>query len=98
MGKLIKNSKMKIAKTFDMPREALFDIPRFTITANKEITVENHKGILSFKKEKIKLKTSIGDISIKGNDFEILFLGANTITLSGKFTSLDYERSDMENE
>ncbi|WP_142414536.1 sporulation protein YqfC [Hathewaya massiliensis] len=98
MGNLIRSSKAKIAKTLDMPSEALLNVPKFTIMADQEITVENHMGILSFKKEEIILKTSIGKVIIKGGDFEILFLGESTITLSGKFEAVNYERSDSKDE
>lgn len=98
LGNLIRNSKAKIAKTLDIPSEALLNIPRFTILADKEITVENHMGIVSFKEEEIVLRTSIGTVIIQGKNFEILFLGDSTITLSGKFQALNYERSDGKNE
>lgn len=97
MEHIFKNSKNKIAKKFDMPAEALLDIPKFIVIADNEVTVENHKGILSFKEDEIKLNTSLGVVTIKGKDFEILYLSQNTITLSGCFKSLEFERSDKNN-
>ena len=36
-----------------------------------EITIENHKGIQIFEKNKIKINTNMAPIEIKGNNFEI---------------------------
>ena len=61
-------------------------------TARNEITIENHKGIQIFEKNKIKINTNMAPIEIKGNNFEILYIAANTITIKGYFDSIEYVR------
>ena len=45
--KLNKGREILVDK-FDLPAEIVMDIPKIIITGNKEITIENHKGISSF--------------------------------------------------
>lgn len=91
MGKKFFKIKENIADKLDMPREILLDIPQIIITGNDEITIENHKGIIIFKENYIKIKSGIGIIDIEGSNFEILFISGNTIVLSGMIKFIEYE-------
>ncbi|GCD09091.1 sporulation protein YqfC [Clostridium tagluense] len=84
-------TKETIANKLDLPRDILLDLPKITILADNEINIENHKGIVIFEEEEIKINSNVGPISIYGNSFKILFIGGNTITLSGNFKSVVYE-------
>ena len=61
---------------------------KLIVIGKNEITIENHKGILSFNEDEIKVNTNIGAIFIKGNGFEILYIAIPTIIISGKFNSI----------
>ena len=91
MDSKLYKAKEVIASKLDLPRDILLDLPKITILANKEINIENHKGIIIFEEEQIKINSNVGEISIYGRDFKILFIGGNTITLSGYFKSVVYE-------
>lgn len=91
MEKKFSKIKENIADKLDMPREVLLDIPKITIVGNDEITIENHKGIIIFKENYIKIKSKIGIINIEGMNFEILFISGYTIVLSGLIKFIDYE-------
>jgi len=87
-------TKETIASKLDLPRDILFELPKITILANNEINIENHKGVVIFEEEEIKINTNVGPISIYGKNFRILFIGGNTITLSGSFKSIVYEGNE----
>ncbi len=46
-------------------------------------------------KKSSEINSGSGLISIYGKDFEILFMGGSTITLGGKFKSIEYEGSEV---
>ena len=89
--KLKKRKKVLVDK-LEMPKEIVLDVPRITVIGRNEITIENHKGILIFEKNEIKIKTSLEPLTIKGNSFEILYIAASTITIKGYFDSIEYVR------
>lgn len=74
-----------------MPRDLVKGFPRIEIMGDEEITVENHKGIISFDKSKIEINSSIGKITLNGVGLEILFMGGESITIGGKFKSIIYK-------
>ena len=87
----INNAKEVLAEKLDFPRDVILNIPKITITGDNEITIENHKGIILFNDEEVKINSGVGLISIDGSRFEIRFIGGSTITITGKFKSVTYE-------
>ncbi|MGL5648027.1 MAG: YabP/YqfC family sporulation protein [Clostridium sp.] len=90
MDNKIKNKKNEILKKMNMPRQVATGEPKIIIIGKEEVKIENHKGIKIFDNEKIILNTSIGGLTIKGNDFELLYIEEETIIVSGKFMSIYY--------
>lgn len=80
-----------IAEKFDLPKDVVLNLPKITIIGNDEITIENHKGIILFERDIIKINTKVKVINIEGENFEILYIGDSTITISGRFKSVYYE-------
>ncbi|WP_111930663.1 sporulation protein YqfC [Clostridium tertium] len=91
MQRKIEKSREIIAETFDLPKDIVLNVPKITIIGNDEITIENHKGIILFERNVIKVNTKVKSINIEGENFEILYIGDSTITISGKFKSISYE-------
>jgi sporulation protein YqfC len=84
-------TRENIAEHLELPRDIILNIPKISITGDNEITIENHKGIILFEDKQIKINSNVGLISIQGTGFEILFIGGSTLTISGKFRSINYE-------
>ncbi len=84
-------TKERIAEKLNFPKNIMLNIPKITVTGDNEIEIENHRGIIFFGEEEVKINSNVGLISIKGCGFEILFIGGNTIIISGKFKSILYD-------
>lgn len=91
MGDRMYNAKRNIADKLDLPADIILNMPQIKITGNNEIVIENHRGIITFNENEVKINSGIGLISIYGNGFEVLFMGGSTITIGGRFTSIVYE-------
>lgn len=91
MQEKFEKSRDVIAEKFDLPKDVVLNLPKITIIGNNEITIENHKGIILFESDIIKVNTKVKVINIQGENFEILYIGDSTITISGKFKSVSYE-------
>lgn len=91
MGDKIYNTKRNIADKLDLPRDIILNMPQIKVTGNNEIVIENHRGIILFDENQIKINSGVGLISIYGSKFEVLFMGGSTITIGGRFNSIVYE-------
>ncbi len=83
--------KERVVYGLDLPADIALGLPKITIIGRKEITIENHSGITKFSNDELIINTSLGLLKILGVDFEIIFVGGTTITLSGNFKSMVYE-------
>lgn len=84
-------AKEIIVDKLDLPRDIILDVPKIIVTGDSEITIENHKGVVVFSENQVKVSSGIGLISIYGSNFEIIFMGGTTIVIGGKFKSVIYE-------
>lgn len=91
MKEKIERTREILSEKFDLPKDVIMNLPKITIIGDSEITIENHKGIILFERSIIKINTKAKIINIEGENFEILYIGESTITISGKFKSISYE-------
>ena len=94
-SKLIRGKEF-IAQKLDIPIEVMIDIPKIIITGKEEITIENHKGIVAFSENEIKVSSKKGIIKIQGNNFEIFYMGSNSLTINGEIRAISYEGESYE--
>lgn len=94
MGNKLGTVREKLVDRLELPAEITLNIPKITILAKKEITVENHKGVMRFSTSELVVNTSLGPLTIKGEDFEIAFVGGTTITLRGNFKGIVYHSNE----
>jgi sporulation protein YqfC len=92
MEEKFQKGKEKILNKLEFPRDISLDLPKIIVIGNREITIENHKGIIFFQSDMVKINSRIGAILIKGEEFEILFIAENSITITGVFKGISYER------
>ena len=72
-------------------REITMNVPHITITGNREIYIENHKGIELYTRELIRLSTPEGSISIAGRDMSIDAVRVSDIFISGFIDKIEFE-------
>lgn len=92
----VNKTREAVAERLDLPKDIIMNLPKISVIGDKEITIENHKGIVVFDENEIKVNSSIGLILVKGRELEILFMESKTLTLKGKFCSIIYEENDYE--
>lgn len=85
-------AKENITESLNLPKDIVFDIPKITIMGDGEVTIENHKGIVSFEDTKVKVNSRLGLIIVEGHKFKISFIGGTTLTITGKVKEIKYER------
>ena len=87
--------KEKILSKLDFPSDIIMDLPKIIVIGNREITIENHKGIIAIDNSMVKINSREGIITIKGRNFEILFIGETSMTISGIFEGISYEEKSI---
>jgi sporulation protein YqfC len=80
----------KIADILDLPRDVILDLPKISALGNSQITVENHRGIIEYRPDLMRISTSRGEIRIIGANLTIGTILRDEIVVEGRLMSFEY--------
>jgi sporulation protein YqfC len=81
-----------LADFFELPRDIVLDLSRLTLIGNRQIYLENHKGIVEYEEGRIKVRTNSGILVINGKNLVIRNLYAAELYVEGDIDSLEIIR------
>ena len=81
-----------LAESMDMPKDVMMDLPKLSVCGDKEIYIENHKGLLEYSDEIISVKMRDGIIRLCGHKLRIISLRSRDIVVNGEFERVEYEK------
>lgn len=79
----------KTAQTFDLPADAVAGLPRIELTGDRELRMENHKGILTYGKEEIHVSGGKIVVRITGTDLELKAMNASELLITGRIAAVE---------
>lgn len=79
----------RTAEVFDLPGEVVAGLPRIEVTGNRELRMENHKGILAYGTEEIHISGGKLIIKVRGAKLELLSMNAGELRIGGMITGVD---------
>lgn len=88
-----KTSKSKtdlIMDSLQLPKDILRGDMRITLTGNREVWIENYKGILEYSEECILLQGKNGRVQFEGKRLTIDYYTNEDMKLTGRIMSIRY--------
>ncbi|HWP95528.1 MAG TPA: sporulation protein YqfC [Syntrophomonadaceae bacterium] len=79
-----------VADMLEIPRDLVFDLPRVTLVGRNELHIENHRGVIEFNPDRMRINLSRGYMEIEGQGLEIDALMPEEISIRGEIYSLKY--------
>ncbi len=76
---------------FDLPGEVLAGMPKLTVTGNRRLHIECHKGILEYDGSLITVNGGAVIIKIRGEGLDIISMSADEVLIRGYFSGVDFE-------
>jgi sporulation protein YqfC len=77
-----------LADFLEIPRDLVMDIPKLTLIGRNELYIENHRGIIEFQADLLRINLSRGFIEIQGNNLEIKTLLPEELFLIGEINTI----------
>lgn len=81
----------RAATILDLPADAVAGVSRVELVGDKELRIENHKGILSYGTEEIHVSGGVFVIKIIGHDLELRAMTGMELLITGRIHSLMLE-------
>jgi sporulation protein YqfC len=72
------------ATILDLPQDVVLDLPRVTMIGGLQLTVENHRGVIHFSSESLRLAMDNGEMEVTGRDLVIRNIGAEEVFVEGQ--------------
>lgn len=83
-----KGMRSLFAEILEIPDDLALDLPRITLVGNLNLNVENHKGIISYSTQEVRLRISDGYLIARGSGFALRSISRTDIFLEGEISSL----------
>nr|WP_092068487.1 sporulation protein YqfC [Dendrosporobacter quercicolus]NSL47115.1 sporulation protein YqfC [Dendrosporobacter quercicolus DSM 1736]SDL76780.1 sporulation protein YqfC [Dendrosporobacter quercicolus] len=81
----------RLAGLLEIPQDIVMDLPRITMLGNKQLLIENHKGIIEYTPSMIRIKLNQGELVIGGTDLTLGNLQIEQILVEGTVGELKYD-------
>lgn len=87
-----KQIQNQFADFLEIPQDALLDLPRITIIGDLRLFLENHRGIIEYTSEKIRVSVSGGQLEITGQNLALKNIKPDEIAVEGRIDTLAFNR------
>jgi len=74
----------------DLPKDLVLELPRLIIIGNKELYLQNHKGIIDYSHELIRINLVRGYLEVQGESLQIRTIIPDEITIAGKISGVKF--------
>lgn len=74
----------------DLPQDLVFDLPRLTMVGNKQLLIENHRGVLHFSPDQLRLALPEGALTVSGSRLVIKAIMPEEVLIEGDIAAIQY--------
>lgn len=73
-----------MADFLEIPKDLVMDVPKLTMVGRNELYIENHRGIIEYRVDMLRINLSRGFIEIQGDKLEIKTLMPEELFVIGE--------------
>jgi sporulation protein YqfC len=83
--------RQKVASFLELPGDVMMDVARISLVGDMELLIENHRGIVEYKPERVALAVPNGQVAIAGTDLAIATISPDQVLIRGRIRSIAYQ-------
>ncbi|MBR3292821.1 MAG: YabP/YqfC family sporulation protein [Oscillospiraceae bacterium] len=80
-----------LAERLQLPEEAISGAVKLTAVGDRRLLIEQHKGLLEYSGETIRVSTGRGQIVLHGANLEMDAMNQTELLVCGRLQSLEWE-------
>lgn len=89
MKRQIQDAKKGISEALELPVDIMMDLPKLTMIGDIKVSLLNHKGIVEYTEEVIRVNTKSGIYKIIGENLEIKTILSEEIVILGSIKKVE---------
>lgn len=78
----------KTAQVFDLPADVVAGLPRLELVGDRELRMENHKGILAYGTQEIHISGGAFGVKVCGDELELRVMNGLELLITGHITDI----------
>lgn len=82
---------MTVGEKFSLPPETLGEVPVVQLQGKRLVSIENHRGILEYTDEAVKVAVKRGCVLVRGSGLTIVRMTRNCVEISGNIFAAELE-------
>jgi len=83
------NLKYNVSEALELPKDIVLDLPKVILIGNIQLNISNHKGIVEYTQDTIRINSSIGIFKIQGESLELKTILAEEIIIAGNIENIE---------
>lgn len=85
-----KHALRRFVQASGLPEDVVLGMPRVLLRGDSSLLLENHRGIVEYSAERLRVKTALGMIVVEGNSLTLSELGENDLQIAGVIRSITF--------
>ncbi|MGE5509181.1 MAG: sporulation protein YqfC [Chitinophagales bacterium] len=81
----------RVADLFELPKDVILDLPSVTLIGNLQCFIENHRGIIEYLPERVRINTTRGEVVVSGRNLAIGSISQDEIVVEGRLTGFTFQ-------
>jgi len=82
--------KHKAVAALELPGEAALNLPKIIITGRVQVLVENHRGIVAYDQESVRLLVETGEVAVSGQDLVLRAILPDEVVIEGEISGVTF--------
>lgn len=79
-----------ISEKIKLPSDILAGAPLLSMAGQRQLLIENYKGIIEYTEELIRVQTKTGRIHVEGKNLNIEYYTADDMKITGYITAVQF--------
>ena len=88
--KRLEDMKSAVSEMFELPKDITLNLPKISMIGNNQMLVENHRGVIEYTPQRIRVNSSIGVIRVQGNEMKLKNIAADDIMITGGIKAIEF--------
>jgi sporulation protein YqfC len=82
----------RVSEAFELPGGALAGTPKLSLTGNRRVHVEGHRGVLQYDNNVIAINGGAMILHVYGRELEIISMSAEELLIAGEMEKIEFEQ------
>lgn len=84
--------KQQFSDFLEIPGDVALDLPKIVIVGNIQLFIENHRGILEYSPESVRISTGDGEVAITGQGLMLRNVLPDEIFVVGEIEKIHFSK------